>query len=503
MRVRLSRLKRILRVSALFLFFGIGIALAYSLYLVNEERQAGSGWFQFSWSEATDYSPLVAVVIGVISASLASLWVILELSNSRSIRVRYFVTAISVVWIGFGLGLTAPAVMGIPASFSSPEKVTSSIYNLKIEEIRMVSELKDFGDSVRPGPFLAYNPDIGELWAAVNSPATVIFGEDTEVIAGQVAISKTSSLTQTGFDEWLIVTKLNPRIQHVRDIQVSNGKLLVSNVEYKKEGCLELQVWILHPSDRGLIQENMDLLWSSSPCLRWDMGTAGEIGRHTSGGRMAEDMEGSIFLSVGDFRIGPSVELDYRGRPELLEDGTPFGKLIKIQQNGDWTEISRGHRNPQGLLIDSSSGSILMTEHGPRGGGELNLIVSGADYGWPDVSYGAPYNRDNLPKGNWDFDRWNSSHDGYEKPLLSWMPSIAPSQLIRYEGDELSGWNGDLLVAAMADESIRRIRMDGPRVITDERIAIGERIRDLLQLEDGKLLLSYDSGKIALLSLDR
>ena len=481
----------------------LGVFLAYSLYLVNEERPAGSGWFRFSWSEVSDYSPLVAVAIGVVSAAIMSLWLILELSNSRSIRFRFVITAISFVWIGFGFGLTAPAILGIPPSFSSPENVTSAIYDLRIDEVQVNPELQKFSESVRPGPFLASNPSSNEVWAAINSPATIIFGENTEVDVGQVAIAKATSLSQAGFDEWLNVTELNPRIQHVRDIQYYDEQLLVSNVEYKKEGCLELQVWALFPSDLDIVRGDTELLWSSEPCLRWDMGTGGEIGRHTSGGRIAEDPDGGILLSVGDFRIGASIELDYAGRPELLGEGTPFGKLIEIQSNGDWAEISRGHRNPQGLIVDSLTGSILMTEHGPRGGGELNLIEMGADYGWPDVTYGAPYNRGNLPNADWDFDRWNSSHEGFEKPLLSWMPSIAPSQLIRYVGDELSGWNGDLLIAALADESLRRIRMDGSRVITDERIEIGERIRDILQLRDGKILMSYDNGKIALLSLAR
>jgi glucose/arabinose dehydrogenase len=200
--------------------------------------------------------------------------------------------------------------------------------------------------------------------------------------------------------------------------------------------------------------------------------------------------------------MGPSKiaeEVGYDGRPIEMIFPNTYGMIILINLDDyNYEPYSIGHRNPQGLFVDENTGKIWSSEHGPSGGGELNLIVKGNDYGWPDKTLGIPYGP-NFTGGNWNSDRW-SNHDGFINPIFSWIPSIAPSELVVYYGDEFEFWNGDILLSTLRDTSIRRLRLDEDRVLYDERIFVGERIRDLSILVDGRILMSFDNGQIGIIS---
>jgi aldose sugar dehydrogenase len=150
------------------------------------------------------------------------------------------------------------------------------------------------------------------------------------------------------------------------------------------------------------------------------------------------------------------------------------------------TLYSRGHRNPQGLLRDSL-GRVWSTEHGPIGGDELNLIRHGADYGWPRATLG----RD-CTTCDWQQD---GRHVGFEQPVFAWVPSIGVSNLIEVKGFD-KAWDGDLLLASLKGEALRRLRVQDGRVQFDEPIAIGDRIRDIAQLADHRIALWTDSGHL-------
>jgi aldose sugar dehydrogenase len=206
-------------------------------------------------------------------------------------------------------------------------------------------------------------------------------------------------------------------------------------------------------------------------------------------GKMVEAAQDKIYLSVGDYIItSPKVSQD---------KASSFGKIIEIDLKKKSSRmVSLGHRNPEGL-VRTKSGALLSTEHGPKGGDELNLITEGANYGWPNVSLGTGYASYDL-EGQANV----GDHSGYTPPIFSWLPSIAVSNLIEIEGFD-GRWNGDLLVASLKALSLFRLRFDGTKVVYSEPIWIGQRIRDLAQLSSGTILLWTDDTQLLFVSVDR
>jgi len=230
-------------------------------------------------------------------------------------------------------------------------------------------------------------------------------------------------------------------------------------------------------------------------------------GLHVSGGRvvpvpvsqLANSDSQEIYLSIGDFVDLANTNPDLSRSQEAL-----LGSVLKINSQGAFEVVARGFRNPQGLAFARIDGmtSLLETEHGPRGGDELNLVVQGGDYGWPRSSYGTPYSSQNpccRP------DQQGVLVDQI-RPLYSWLPSIAPSQLLQNGGLEFQDWwsnysgEGDLIVSSLGGQSIFRIRIEEGAVRYSEQIKIGFRIRNIVQTTRGLLVLSSDEGSLVVLS---
>ena len=145
---------------------------------------------------------------------------------------------------------------------------------------------------------------------------------------------------------------------------------------------------------------------------------------------------------------------DYREKAQTLDNG--FGKIVRINLDGSFPkdnpftdrkgalpEIwSYGHRNVQGLAVDSATGAVYETEHGPRGGDEVNRIEKGKNYGWPLACYCLDYSGARVTPF--------TAAKGTEQPLKYWNPSIGPSGLSVYRGALFAAWQGDLLAGGMA-----------------------------------------------------
>lgn len=200
-----------------------------------------------------------------------------------------------------------------------------------------------------------------------------------------------------------------------------------------------------------------------------DRAMYGEAAWHF-GGRMLFDREGRLYVTIGDRRV-----------PELArEPGRPSGKIHRVMADGSIppdnpfvgrgdalaSVYSVGHRNPQGMALDPSTGRIWATEHGPRGGDELNIVVSGGDYGWPVVSHGINYNGTVLTP--------HVRAKGVEQPAWYWRPSIGVSGLAFYDGDAFGLWRGKLLVTGLAPRELRLLTLDGDRVQHEETILTTE-----------------------------
>lgn len=232
---------------------------------------------------------------------------------------------------------------------------------------------------------------------------------------------------------------------------------------------------------RGRIKDgrwtDQEWIWKSAPEFYTGAGVH-------FGTRLAFDGKGHIYFPVGE----------RGGWHEAQDPANPKGKIFRLHDDGripdDNPDFAKegalpglwsiGHRNPQGLDIDPRDGSVWSTEHGPRGGDELNLIRPGLNYGWPVITYGMNY--DGTPISG------KTHEEGMEQPVIYWQPSIAVCGLAFYRGDRFPGWKNDLFAGALAQQEIRRLRIADGKVVEQEIVLkdIG-RVRDVADGPDGFL----------------
>jgi len=225
------------------------------------------------------------------------------------------------------------------------------------------------------------------------------------------------------------------------------------------------------------------------------------------GSRLLWLPDGSLLMSIGDGGNPPIAHAGANIRNQAQHPSTHFGKVVRLSEDGQplpdnpflnqpgarpetWT---LGHRNIQGLTRDPSTGRVWATEHGARGGDELNLLVGGGNYGWPLVTYSMEYWGPKIADA--------TSQPGMVDPRLVWVPSKAPSGLAFYSGERLPGWQGDLFSGALKFGQVRRIDLDGERVVGEEKLTIGARVRDVRQGPDGFLYVLTDEPNGRLLRI--
>lgn len=216
--------------------------------------------------------------------------------------------------------------------------------------------------------------------------------------------------------------------------------------------------------------------------------------RHHYGCRIVFDPDGYLYFAIGE-----------RGTGEHAQDITrPNGKTHRINKDGSvptdnpfYNEpdaiksiYSYGNRNIQGMAIHPVTGELWATEHGPMGGDELNLIKSGKNYGWPEISYGINYNGAIITEF--------THKEGMEQPALYWRPSIAVCGLDFYRGDLFPKWKNKLLVGALKYEEVRLLDIEEDRVMHDEVILKGAgRVRDVSTGPEGAIyVVLNDPGTV-------
>ncbi len=211
------------------------------------------------------------------------------------------------------------------------------------------------------------------------------------------------------------------------------------------------------------------------------------------GCRIVFDGRGHMFFSIGD-RGGPTTPAN------LAQSlGSVTGKIHRLRDDGrvpDDNPFTKtpgaipsiwayGVRNPQGLVYDRGADRLWETEHGPRGGDELNIILKGANYGWPIVSYGINYSGTQITQ--------KTSQPGMEDPVVQWTPVIAASGLELYRGDKFPRWRGNLFAGGLAGQRLVRMQLDGTAVTRQEILLKNTgRIRDVRAFADGYLYVVYD-----------
>jgi cytochrome c2 len=230
-------------------------------------------------------------------------------------------------------------------------------------------------------------------------------------------------------------------------------------------------------------------VYDTQPCLpiKQRYGRQGEAfpGHQSGGAIVALDAE-RVLLTVGDHQF------DGWTSPETYpqHESADYGKTLQVHTSGTVRPFSSGHRNPQGLTRDAH-GRLWLTDHGPQGGDELNLLESSGNYGWPYDTFGTEYG-----ELVWPLQQASPSGGPFIPPVHAWVPSIAPSNLIVVAHERFSEWRGDLLVGSLNDGHLYRVRLEGARVMYVEPIRIGRDVRDLAETDDGRLVLWADDGAI-------
>jgi len=243
-----------------------------------------------------------------------------------------------------------------------------------------------------------------------------------------------------------------------------------------------------------------------TPALRgttriWAQKDASPGGNHF-GSRIVFARDGTMFVTMGD---------RYTQRDRVQQLDNHYGKLVRIRPDGtipdDNPFVDRegalpdvyayGFRNVQGAALNPATGELWVDGHGPQGGDEVNIVRSGANYGWPVITYGKEYVTGfTIGEG--------TERADVVSPVRQWTPSIAPSGLAFYTGHRFPGWRGDAFVGSLKFRLLSRLIIAENRVVQEERLLqdLRQRVRDVRASRDGLLYLLTDEDDGSLLRLE-
>ncbi len=242
-------------------------------------------------------------------------------------------------------------------------------------------------------------------------------------------------------------------------------------------------------SDDEDVIENFEIIWRAYPYYDNSM---------HFGSRLLFDADSNIFVTTGE-------RSDLATRPKAQQLDSAYGKVIHITTDGEPVEdnpfigqegvlpeiYSLGHRNVQGIAIHPVTGDIWISEMGPRGGDELNLIKPGLNYGWAVISYGIEYSGKPIPGAL-------IVKEGMEQPVYYWDPVLAPSGMCFYTSDLIPEWKNNLFIGGLKSQHIARLIIEDNLVVAEERILEneGQRFRDICEGPEGALYAITDEGRL-------
>jgi glucose/arabinose dehydrogenase len=209
------------------------------------------------------------------------------------------------------------------------------------------------------------------------------------------------------------------------------------------------------------------------------------------GCKIAFDGMGHIFFGIGDrgqhFDFPQKLD-NHNGKIHRLnDDGSIPDDNPFVSTPGAMTSIwSYGHRNPQGTCFDPLTGELWVSEHGPRGGDELNLIRPGVNYGWPVISYGINYDGTVLTPIN--------EKEGLEQPVFQWTPSIGPCGMTFVTGDRYPDWKNNIFLGSLPLKHLERVVLENNRVTHREELLKGVgRVRNVVMGPDGYICFAIET----------
>ena len=243
----------------------------------------------------------------------------------------------------------------------------------------------------------------------------------------------------------------------------------------------------------GHVLHDVEVIYRQEPKL--------SSGTHV-GSRLVFDDAGHLFVTQGENNKRPTAqELDkLQGKlVRLNADGSVPKDNPFVGRDGVRPEIwSYGHRNMQGAALNPLTRAVWTSEHGPKGGDEINIPEAGKNYGWPIITYGINYSGDAIPEAQ------GTAKEGMEQPQHYWPVSPAVSGMAFYTSARIPAWQRSLFLGALAGTRLIRLELDGDRVVGEEALLAqrNERIRDVRVGPDGKVYVLTDAPDAKLLRID-
>ncbi|MCW8090488.1 PQQ-dependent sugar dehydrogenase [Alteromonas sp. ASW11-130] len=213
------------------------------------------------------------------------------------------------------------------------------------------------------------------------------------------------------------------------------------------------------------------------------------------GGRLLTLPDGTWLVTSGE-------GFDYREQAQVKE--SLLGKILHFREDGSHPQeppfptspfvYTLGHRNPQGLIYDEQTKQVIAHEHGPDGGDEINILSKGKNYGWPVITLGEDYSGASISPFQ--------AYPGMEQPVVNWTPSIAPSGMALYRGNQFPDLEGKLLVTALKEKALYAVDL-GAAPPTSKRIfpQLNQRLRDVTVSQDGSIVILTDGANAKLLKI--
>lgn len=390
--------------------------------------------------------------------------------------------------VAFILALATAAAYGQATNTAPPDAVSSSAGTLKVE--RLVTLEYPWGMALLPDGRLLITEKPGRLriWAngrlsePVQGVPQVVYRKPGEQ-GGLLDVEVDPDFARNGlvYLSYVEAAEQQPAdLAETGDFRFGNGIDLSDNI--LRGGAVA----------RGRLEGNrlrdVQVIWRQVPKT---------VGRGHFGNRIVFAPDGKLFITSGErMRFDPAQSL-----------ASNLGKVVRINPDGSipndnpfvgkegargdiW---SYGHRNILSLAVDPSTKRLWAVEMGPLGGDELNLIEPGKNYGWPFVSNGDNYSGPMIPD--------HATRREFQAPVRSWTPVISPSGAAFYTGSLFTGWRGSLLVGGLSSKALIRLVLDGERVAIEERLDMKRRIRDVIEAQDGSILVIVDDRNGDLLRL--
>ena len=305
-----------------------------------------------------------------------------------------------------------------------------------------------------------------------------------------------------------------------RDSLAVNDTLFLSDAVVDADGeCVYVAVHRI-AADQFIREETpeTEVIYRSEPCVSYTDShrSRAPIKTHLGGALAFSPVSDELYVSIGDLHLGSStigqaesigienVEKDYAILRSPTAAVSAVAAISTPFDSATGRVFSKGLRNSLGMTV-TASGEVWLSDHGPSGGDELNRIQEGADYGWPLTSLGQPYDRSSYPQDSsalpapW-LDIYQAEIPGSTPPAYSWTPAVAPTSVVEYPSKGIEQWRGTLVMSSLRAQSVIVLSQDSGNTVEQDRLGVGERIRDMAVTTSGELVMVTDSSRLVVVS---